>query len=291
MIKYMHLMTLKGLLIMNINEAKTFIQNEYTDKKATGLSIKEILDEILSIVSSHDFPVDEKVELSRCILNLLSEDDRINLCKILLTEQVAGQRDQLNKWSTITAQSSQIDTGYIAQHLCSLRTQIPGQGMRGKGDDLSDGSEVKSANFLDSLDKKGKTSPRWNFTAITPEIMERFLEYESLYLLTIDLDSHKLIRIRIWNVDVTKHNVLKNRYIEWMEQKGRPKFDSPKAVSVNFQLFPPRMGEDSHMARHGSNRDGEMEPIEINLEDGHASKLIFSALQIEGTNNFNVTFH
>ncbi len=46
--------------------------------------------------------------------------------------------------------------------------------MRGKGDDLSDGSEVKSANFLDSLDKKGATAPRWNFTAVTQEIMEKF---------------------------------------------------------------------------------------------------------------------
>ena len=53
--------------------------------------------------------------------------------------------------------------------------------MRGKGDDLSDGSEVKSANFLDSLDKKGATAPRWNFTAVTQEIMEKFLTYDSLF--------------------------------------------------------------------------------------------------------------
>ena len=89
-------------------------------------------------------------------------------------EQVLEQRKKLTHWSTITAQSSQIDTGYIAQHLVSLQTQIAGQGMRGKGDDLCDGSEVKSANYLDSLDKKGAVAPRWNFNAVTIDIMERF---------------------------------------------------------------------------------------------------------------------
>ena len=276
---------------MNINEVLDYISNKYNQYKSEGKNIQETMNELLNTVSAHDFPVENKVQISQRILSLLSEEERIELCKILLKEQVAGQREQLNKWSTITAQSSQIDTGYIAQHLCSLRTQIPGQGMRGKGDDLSDGSEVKSANFLDSLDKKGKTSPRWNFTAITPEIMERFLSYTSLYLLTIDLDSNNLMRIRIWNVDVTKNETLKQRYNEWMQIKGRPKFNSTESVSVNFQLFPPRMGEDSHIARHGSNRAGEMPPIEIDLEDGISSKLIFSAIQVENSDDFNVSFH
>lgn len=57
--------------------------------------------------------------------------------------------------------------------------------MRGKGDDLCDGSEVKSANFLDSLDKNGATAPRWNFMANTVDVMERFLNYTAIYLLSI----------------------------------------------------------------------------------------------------------
>ena len=99
--------------------------------------------------------------VAQTILTTLSLEDRKNLAMQLLQEQVIEQREKLNYWSTITAQSSQIDTGYIAQHFASLQTQIAGQGMRGKGDDLCDGSEVKSANFLDSLDKKGATAPRW----------------------------------------------------------------------------------------------------------------------------------
>ena len=74
---------------------------------------------------------------------------------LLLQEQVIDQREKLHYWRDVTSQPAQIDTGYISQHIASLITGVPGGGMRGKGDDLADGSEVKSANFLDSLDKKG----------------------------------------------------------------------------------------------------------------------------------------
>ena len=67
-----------------------------------------------------------------------------------IQEQILDQRDKLRFWRNVTKQAAQIDTGYIAQHLISLITSIPGGGMRGKGDDLADGSEVKSANFIDS---------------------------------------------------------------------------------------------------------------------------------------------
>ena len=60
--------------------------------------------------------------------------------------------------------------------------------MRGKGDDLCDGSEVKGANFIDSLDKNGATAPRWNFNSVSVDIMERFLDYKAIFLLSIDLN-------------------------------------------------------------------------------------------------------
>lgn len=115
--------------------------------------------------------VPDRVTISNYALKLLSKEQRMQLAKSLIEEQVVKQRNLLAHWSTITAQSSMIDTGYIAQHLVSLQTQIAGQGMRGKGDDLCDGSEVKSANFLDSLDKNGAIAPRWNFMANTVDIM------------------------------------------------------------------------------------------------------------------------
>ena len=122
--------------------------------------------------------------------------------------------------------------------------------MRGKGDDLCDGSEVKSANFLDSMDKKGAVAPRWNFTAVTKAIMERFLEYPSVYLLSMDLNSNNKFRTRIWKVNVQKHETLKERYIEWMNKLGYRKFSNNNEESVNFQLFPPHSGTEETFARH-----------------------------------------
>jgi len=206
----------------------------------------------------------------------------MELAKDLLDEQVVRQRIKLNHWSSITAQSAQIDTGYIAQHLVSLQTQIPGQGMRGKGDDLSDGSEVKSANFLDSLDKKGATAPRWNFTAVTREIMERFLDYPTLYLLSMDLNTLGNFRTRIWKVNVSRHRILQDRYREWMAKLGYPKFDNERKASVNFQLFPPRLGTDENFARHGNGRKNGFSKLHIPLEDGIGSTKVFHAEEENG---------
>ena len=170
-----------------------------------------------------------------------------------------------------------IDTGYIGQHLVSLQTKISGQGMRGKGDDLIDGSEVKSANFLDSLDQKGATAPRWNFTANTIEIMERFLLYQSTYLLSIDRSPQKLIRVRIWKVDIRNHSILSKRYKEWMDKLGYPKLKDTNRPSVNFQLFPPRNETNENFARHGNGRSNGFSKLEIPLENVPGSELIFHA--------------
>lgn len=217
-----------------INRYQEIVAVEYQTGKLNGDSIDVIMYRITSKIPIHVLPVEDKVVIAQTILTTLSLEERKYLARQLLQEQVIEQREKLNYWSTITAQSSQIDTGYIAQHLVSLQTQIAGQGMRGKGDDLCDGSEVKSANFLDSKDKKGAISPRWNFTAVTRQIMERFLDYPAIYLLSMDLNSLGGFRTRIWKVNVQKHIILRKRYIEWMQKLGYPKFESKEEQSVNF---------------------------------------------------------
>lgn len=222
--------------------------------------------------------IEDRVHIATYALNLLSVEQRKQLAKILIEEQIVKQRKMLSHWGTITAQSSIIDTGYIAQHLVSLQTQIPGQGMRGKGDDLCNGAEVKSANFIGSLDKKGKSAPRWDFIATNVAKMEQFLTYKMLYLASLDFSPENNCRIRIWALDLNIHPQLKDRYIEWMNVKGYPKFnDNKKRKDVNFQLFPPRNRTNETFARHGSNRKGELPPIKIHLENIEGSKLIFRA--------------
>lgn len=252
-------------------------------KQAQTRDVNESLLEATTKIPIDKIPVPDRVIISTYILKLLTREQRIYLSKKLIQEQVIGQRTLLSHWSTLTAQSSMIDTGYIAQHLVSLQTQIAGQGMRGKGDDLCDGSEVKSANFLDSLDKNGATAPRWNFTAVTLDIMEQFLNYKAIFLLSIDLDPSNNIRIRIWKIDIQKHTILRNRYIEWMNKLGYPKFsNTAKKPAVNFQLFPPTSGTNETFARHGNGRGNGFSKLQIPLENTAGSELIFSCYVKDG---------
>ena len=263
-------------------EYYSFIETEHSKGQTNASSIRDTMQTITNHIPVRTFNVEDRVKIATKILSILSKEERKELATQLLEEQVSEQREKLNHWSAITAQSSQIDTGYIAQHLVSLQTQIAGQGMRGKGDDLCDGSEVKSANFLDSLDKKGATAPRWNFTAVTRQIMERFLEYPAVYLLSMDLNPQDCFRTRIWKVDVTKHTILRERYKEWMNVLGYPKFASEKEESVNFQLFPPHIRTEESFARHGNGRKNGFTKLEIPLENYEGSELIFRADEVDG---------
>ena len=238
-------------------------------------TINSALSQITATIEIDKVDVSDRVRISNYVLKFLSEEQRKELAKSLIEEQIVKQRHLLSHWSTITAQSSMIDTGYIAQHLVSLQTQTAGQGMRGKGQDLCDGSEVKGANFLDSLDKAGATAPRWNFTAATKDIMERFLEYTAIYLLSIDYNPDNNFRIRIWKVNIKEHTILRERYIEWMNKLGYPKFaDTLKKPSINFQLFPPANGTDQTYARHGNNQKNGFPKLQIPLENTPGSELI-----------------
>lgn len=275
---------------MNLHKGGFFMKSSQyfnaIDRIIDSSSIKDInrrLSFVTSQMNVEEIPVNERVQLSNYILQRLSREQRIQLAKILIEEQIVHQEALLSHWSLLTAQSSMIDTGYIAQHLVSLQTQIAGQGMRGKGDDLCDGSEVKGANFIDSLDKKGATAPRWNFNSVSIEIMERFLNYPAIFLLSIDFNPEGNYRIRIWKVDIKKHTILRNRYIEWMNKLGYPKFRDTSHKSINFQLFPPHNGTEETFARHGNGRENGFPKIRIPLEDSSlGSELIFRCDVVNG---------
>ena len=57
------------------------------------------------------------------------------------------------KWSSITNQTPNLKIGYPGQHLASLITGISGTGTGARGDDIADGSEVKSCSRVDQVDK------------------------------------------------------------------------------------------------------------------------------------------
>src|SRR5207253_10322932 len=99
----------------------------------------------------------------------LTIKNRRELAAQLIKELFLETRERLLKWAPITGQSAQVDAGYIAQHLVSLVTGIPGTRRRGKGLDLTDNSEVKTANSVDGIDM-----PRWNVQFVGKHSMAAF---------------------------------------------------------------------------------------------------------------------
>jgi len=215
-------------------------------------------------------------------LKNITQTDRKKLIAKLLQEQVLDQRSQLHYWRDLTQQAAQIDTGYISQHLISLITSIPGTTMRGKGDDMADGSEVKSANFLDSLDKKGAVAPRWNFSSNNLKIMKSYLKVPYIYLVSLDFNKNDKFRARAWQINPREHKMFNARYKEWMNKLGIPKLKDPKRPGVNFQLFPPKYKTDDEFARHGNGRKNGFVPIKVELSGVTGAKKLLHAEEVGG---------
>lgn len=85
--------------------------------------------------------------------NLVTIKDNAKQIMNLLSELVLAPRLNAIKWSSITKQTPNIKIGYPGQHLASLITGMPGERTGARGNDLVDGSEVKSCSRIDQLDK------------------------------------------------------------------------------------------------------------------------------------------
>ncbi len=78
--------------------------------------------------------------------------DNERLIKLLLEDLVLAPRVKALDWSKITKQTPNMKIGYPGQHLASLITGVQGVRTGARGDDLEDGSEVKSCSRVDQLD-------------------------------------------------------------------------------------------------------------------------------------------
>jgi len=83
---------------------------------------------------------------------LVSIKDNQAQIKQLLSELVLAPRLNAIRWAAITKQTPNIKIGYPGQHLASLITGIEGERTGARGNDLRDGSEVKSCSRIDQLD-------------------------------------------------------------------------------------------------------------------------------------------
>jgi len=186
------------------------------------------------------------------LLNELTSSNREILAKKFLEEVILPQWMQLQKWNNLTVQTSQIDFGYLAQHLISLLTGIPGNGQRGKGDDLSDGSEVKSASCLDADD-----TPRWNgvncHKKTRVDIDAKYDEFPYFFFVLIDTTEKNgsILRCRAWVVRPSEDEAFRRVTLGWGEENDRRPYVDENGKTLkpmtNLQFHPPRWekGEDN----------------------------------------------
>lgn len=186
-------------------------------------------------------------EFRRGLLANLTPEQRLSLLEALFVDFFVDQWRVLLKWAALTGQSAQIDTGYIAQHVASLVLAEPGQGFKGKGVDLLDGTEVKSASILSGIDR-----PRWNHNMGTVEqdairarklptqspTWSEYLAVPTAFYLLFDRvvtrpanDNGVVLRVRAWCIDAQQDAAWRDLLTDFVEQRtGR---------QYNLQLHPP----------------------------------------------------
>lgn len=204
--------------------------------------------------------IDKGIALRTDVLSSLSRTQRLQLLELLFTDFFVDQHRLLQKWASLTGQTAQIDTGYIAQFVASIITGIPGQGFRGKGDDLVDGSEVKSAANISGVD-----TPRWNHNMGTAAAdlkkartgektnAEKYLDVPYLIYLLADRIAAKdsgapaETRIRVWCIDVQEDHAWRALVTAYNQNKV--------GATYNLQLHPPVGYNDNVVTNNTANLD------------------------------------
>jgi len=155
------------------------------------------------------------------------------LIKECIKDLYLDPRNLIRKWSQITNQTCQIRMAYPGQHLASVITGIKGMGTAARGDDLSDGSEVKSCSRADQLseckscgakvlvwqkecpicksrDINIKTDSHWIFSIKSEDELDLLInKVPRIILILFDKESIETddIRLRAWVIDP------KNEYV------------------------------------------------------------------------------
>ncbi len=173
-------------------------------------------------------------------LSDLNKSNKEILAKKFVEEVILPQWTQLSAWNKLTNQTSQLDFGYLSQHLVSIISGIAGNDNRGKGDDLADGSEVKSASCIDAVD-----TPRWNNVncgaKLSADINSKFASMPYLFFVLLDTTEkgRDILRCRIWCVRPSEDEEFMKVMIGWAEENDNKQAEG-KSFKTNLQLHPPR---------------------------------------------------
>lgn len=85
--------------------------------------------------------------------NFITINNNLKLIKDFISNMIIEPRVNFHKWSNITNQTPNLKIGYPGQHLASLITGMKGNATGARGNDIIDGSEVKSCSKVDQSDK------------------------------------------------------------------------------------------------------------------------------------------
>ncbi|MGC9101249.1 MAG: MamI family restriction endonuclease [Caldisericum sp.] len=180
----------------------------------------------------------------------------------------------LSKWSKITNQTSQVRIAYPGQHLASVITGIKGKGTAARGDDLSDGSEVKTCSRVDQLsecnncgakvlvwqekcpvcgsqDFNIKTDSHWIFQITTEDELNLLLnKVPRIILLLFDKEnpSKNIVRLRAWIVE-TQNEYVKQFFSDYYENNYKKKITEGKKpapcnlhpLKYDFYMMAPKL--------------------------------------------------
>ena len=160
--------------------------------------------------------------------SFITINDNLKNVEKFIEEIIITPKRYLARWATLTNQTPAAKIGYIGQHLTSLITGVQGTGSGARGDDLSDGSEVKSCNKVDQVDKckncgtrvlrienecpnchstniERKDDSKWLFSVRDEHELNQYLNMERIVLLLMDypkfdLGDYKDIRISVFEI-------------------------------------------------------------------------------------------
>ncbi|MGI8536954.1 MAG: MamI family restriction endonuclease [Mycobacteriales bacterium] len=184
------------------------------------------------------------IAVRRQILTRLSHEQRMRLLGLLFRDCFVDLGAMLLKWAALTGQSAQIDTGYVAQHVASIVLSEPGQGFRGKGLDLADGGEVKSAANISGVDR-----PRWNHNLGKPAddaarrakgedpVWQTYLDAPVVFYLLFDrvvssdITVQPEVRVRAWCLNPSEDSAWTSLVRRFVAER--------KPSQYNLQLHPP----------------------------------------------------
>lgn len=152
------------------------------------------------------------------------QTNRELICE-LIADLYLQPRSAILKWSQVTNQTAQVRIAYPGQHLASLVSGIPGTGTAARGNDLADGSEIKSCSRADQLGKckecgggvlphqeqcptcnssniDRKTDSHWIFSIKSKQELDQYLSCPRILLVLFDrmVDGSDVIRSRIWEI-------------------------------------------------------------------------------------------